>query len=147
MKIELEGFDELEQKLLQMGKEAGQSIDKATSTGAWYVRGRQEAQAPEKNVTTVVKESSDEHSAVYLIGLIPAKWFLRFFEYGAQPHEITGAPLKFFGNFGFIQAPKVNHPGMAAQPFVKPSLNRTNSANVSERMKDVFIGFLKRFTI
>ena len=145
MKMELEGFDELEKKFQQMGQEVGRSVDQATKSGAWFVRGRQEARAPEKNVTEVVKETSDNHSAVYWIGLTVKKWFLRFIEFGSQPHEITGEPLAFLGDSGLVVTDKVNHPGMAAHPFIKPSLNRKNSEQVMGRMGKIFWAVIGRF--
>ena len=145
MKLELEGFEELENKLRGMSKEVGQAADKATKSGAWFMCGRQESNAPRKGITHVEKVSSDNHSATYLIGLLQRFWYFLFFETGVQPHEISGDPLVFQGDSGLVITDKVQHTGMAAQPFIRPSIKRKNREQVTARMGKVFMGVIRRF--
>lgn len=58
-------------------------------------------------------------------------WYYVFFEMGATEHEIAGNPLVFEGDNGLVITGGVRHPGMAAQPFLRPVLHEDSPAEAA----------------
>lgn len=60
------------------------------------------------------------------IGPDPDHWYGRLLETGANAHTITareGKVLMFYVGGQLVSAKEVHHPGMAAQPFLRPALD------------------------
>jgi len=60
------------------------------------------------------------------------KWWFRYFETGTTRHEITGAPLVFEGDAGLVIIGGVNHPGMAAKPWLRPAFDEKQNEAVAK---------------
>jgi HK97 gp10 family phage protein len=126
----LKGGDELKVKLQEMGSAAKgilvESVEKGAKVLADDIRSR--APGPEIGVE-VVKAS--KYAATANVGPDKSHWYYRFFETGVQPHTITG-PLAFQGRDGEVVIGGVDHPGMAARPFMRPAFD-----SKQDRARDV----------
>ena len=58
-------------------------------------------------------------------------WYAHFQEYGTAPHVIAALPGKFL-NVGGRPVKRVNHPGTAAQPFMRPAVDEQLPAVLEE---------------
>lgn len=144
MKVELEGFKELEDLLLGMGEEVSRSTKDATENGAKIADKHISQMAPRSDAIGYKVEKVENHRVTYLIGLVKKFWYLQFLETGAQPHEITGNPMIFEGAAGTVVTKKVQHTGMAAQPFLKPGFRKAKKA-IPEEMGKVFLKAILKF--
>lgn len=145
--VVVEGFEELREQLIQIGKAAGAATQKATEEGALVVQAEADRRAPKANVIDVALIESKLHRAVFAIGLKAAFWYLKFFESGAQPHEINGNPLVFEGDAGLVITKQVQHSGMAAEPFLVPGLKKKKDAVVAAMgavFRDEILKFVRR---
>ena len=96
--VEIEGFDELHDLLMRMGKAAGDAAREATEAGAKIIEDAAQARAPRPGVIDIELVESKPHRSIFNIGLKKDFWYLRYFESGAQPHEINGSPHIFDGD-------------------------------------------------
>jgi|YNPBryulayer2012_1023412.scaffolds.fasta_scaffold00014_36 HK97 gp10 family phage protein len=115
--IQISGLDELYKKLELTKEEVNARKKAALDAGAKIVGYEADRLAPRPGS---IKTKIDSEEAI--IGFDKDKWYWRFFELGASPHEIEGDPLVFEGDAGLVITNKVNHPGMAARPFLRPAL-------------------------
>lgn len=120
--VQLDGGDAVLRALMRLGVDVGQVLEAAALAGGQVLAVRANADAPEPIVRAEVAER-DTDQAVVDIGLPRDKWYLQFFETGASEHEITGAPLAFEGEDGPVITGRVDHPGMAAEPFLRPAMD------------------------
>mgnify|MGYP001770161594 CR=1 FL=1 len=97
----------------------------AVLEGAQVVADNANSQAPGPHIIAKVTESSSS-GAEASIGPDADHWYYRFFETGAVVHEIEGNPLLWFeGRNGLVRAASAQHPGMPAQPFLRPAHDTT----------------------
>lgn len=115
--IKIEGLDELYRNLEATKDEVAAAKQKALEAGAKIVAVAADQKAPRSGH---IANQVNENEAV--IGFSKDKWYWRFFELGATAHEIRGNPLVFEGDAGLVFTNRVNHPGMAARPFLRPAL-------------------------
>ena len=93
---------------------------RAVLDGAEPIRDAANADAPGPHIKKeLVKVTND--NAIAAVGPEKSKWYYHFFEFGVSAHEIKGSPLVFYGDVGFVVTSSVNHPGMAADPFLEPA--------------------------
>ena len=144
MKVELEGFKELEDLLLGMGTEVSRSTMAATEKGAKIAEKHISQMAPRRDAVGYKVEKVEPHRVTLLIGLINKFWRYQYLETGTQPHEITGSPMIFEGAAGTVVTKKVQHTGMAAQPFLKPGFRKAKKA-IPEAMGKVFMKTILKF--
>lgn len=127
-KIKLEGDQELKRKLEQLkGKARGALLD-AAKAGAEPIQDDAQRDAPGGEPILIGNEKIDGGTAEVDIGFDEEKWFLRFFEFGATAHEITGSPIAFEGENGLVMTGKVDHPGMPAKPFLRPAADNNKDS-------------------
>lgn len=124
--VKLEGADELAARLRKLGADArGDSLRAAALDGARVLRDAANAGAPGPHIEVDAVEVS-ANRAVVEIGPDEEHWHYKFFETGTQPHSIrpaTRKKLKFEVSGEEVFALGVRHPGMAAQPFLRPALD------------------------
>ena len=127
-KFELKGIDDLYKKLdMEKNQEKAMRME-ALETGAKIIADEADSRAPESGFIRVKVKSKEA-----IIGFDKEKWYWRFFELGAKTHEIPYKaktkkkkivkPLVFEGYVGIVRIKSVNHPGMAARPFLRPALD------------------------
>jgi hypothetical protein len=126
VEIEIEGGEELLKALERSYVNADKALDEATLAGGEVVRREANRLAPSPDVEVEVEREGER--AVAKIGPHKDKWYLRFFELGATSHEITGLPLAFEGRAGLVITGRVDHPGMAARPFLRPAIDSKQDA-------------------
>jgi HK97 gp10 family phage protein len=133
--VKLEGAEELIEELRALGVNVKRSVRGAVRAGAKVIQEAAEANArgvtgsSGKHVRIKVSARSKEFVEAE-IGATKKKFQLPFFETGVQPHEITGSPLVFEGDKGLIVIGGVRHPGMPAQPWLRPALDVKRDAAV-----------------
>lgn len=132
--VELENGEKLVQELIQRGKDVEAILGLAANAGAAVVMEIADANAPVPGaVAKETVETTKRAVAIVAIGVESKRWYLQFFETGATEHEIKGSdkPLVFEGDDGKVVTWIVDHPGMGAQPFLRPALDgqKTNATN------------------
>lgn len=120
--IKLEGDKELKRKLDLLGRRAQAALLKAAEAGAQVIETAAEQKAPGPHIV-IGNQKVDGGRAEVDIGPDKEHWHYQFFETGATGHEIKGSPLVFEGEQGLIVTKKVNHPGMPAEPFLRPAID------------------------
>ena len=121
--VKLEGGDELIAALRRMDVNVKSELRAAVSAGAEIVRDAANGLAPGPHIAMQVIKATQTVVEVD-IGPKAEKWYYRFFETGAAPHEIRGkALLAFEGSNGLVVTPVVSHPGIGASPFLRPAMD------------------------
>lgn len=128
--FKLDGDEELLRNLIRLGDAvAGAALGKATLRGADVLEQAAERMAPGPHIETQIIE---EAPGLVVVAIGPDKdhWYYQFSETGASPHEIPttkaqGETILHFegGPDGETFAFKVDHPGMAAAPFLRPAVD------------------------
>lgn len=139
--VTLEGGDELIRKLERMGRNVSRSVDSAAQAGIRVIARDAESRLGDR-IEMELEERSDG-SATYAAGPPKEKWYLQFKEFGAQPHEITGNPLAFQGREGPVITGRVSHPGMAAEPFLRPAFD-SKKGEAIDKVGDVILQAVNR---
>ena len=128
--IKLEGIDELRKKLDQLQSRVDDAMLDAARAGAKVIVDEANSNAPGPHVV-VGNEQTQENEASVEIGPDEEHWYYRFFETGATAHEIKaakGSALAFEGSAGDVITRSVDHPGMAANPFLRPAMEDKEEA-------------------
>lgn len=120
--VKLEGDKELKRKLDLLGRRARAALLKAAEAGADVVETAAEQRAPGPHIA-IGNQKVEGGRAEVDIGPDKEHWHYQFFETGATAHEISGSPLVFEGEQGLIVTKRVNHPGMPAEPFLRPAID------------------------
>ncbi len=124
----VDGGDQLLKELASLGGNVRSSARSAVRAGARVI------QAEAESNTQTLGDGSGKHTAIKIsqrvkgtieamIGPSKRKWWYRYFETGVTAHEITGGPLVFEGDEGLVVIGSVRHPGMAAQPWLRPAFD------------------------
>lgn len=125
-RAEIKGDKEFYKKLRSMSNQMALILEDAAEAGAEVIRNQAIQLAPGPHIETdLVKKT--RHFAEVEIGPDEEHWYYRFFETGAQPHEITPDTrlgLEFPGAAGeMIVRVVASHQGMAARPFLQPAMD------------------------
>lgn len=128
IRVQIEGDKVLLARLKQIGVRVDALLEMAVTAGALIVQeaARENAPGPEIKHETVRKTKRLVEVAV---GPDKKHWHYRFFETGTGAHQITGNPwLVFDGDGGRVRVRSVQHPGMAARPFLRPAIDERQDA-------------------
>lgn len=139
MKIVMEGGEELKAKLRALGQAVVRINREAALAGAEVIEDAAEMRAPGPHISKEVVRA-DENQAEVAIGPDKEHWYYQFTETGATRHEIKaakGGVLAFLGDSGLVITKKVDHPGMAAKPFLRPAMNTQRDA-AKDKAGEVF---------
>ncbi len=138
----IEGGPQLLKEFAALGGNVRSTSRTAIRAGAKIIQAQAEINAqsiatrPGKH--TQIKISQRVRGTIEaMIGPSKRKWFYRFFEMGVTPHEIGGAPLVFEGDEGLVIIGSVQHPGMAAHPWLRPAFD-AKQADAPAAIEDVF---------
>ena len=124
----IEGMDELIGKLQRLGISVSDSLSIAVEAGAQIIADVANDKAPAPHIITDELEKSNTKVTVG-IGPDDPHWYYRYLETGASAHEIKGNPLLAFeGREGIVITHSVQHPGMAARPFLRPAFDEKHKA-------------------
>ena len=147
IKAEMKGLDELRDKLLARAESVRSVAQRAAEAGAGVIQKAADVGAPSpgsvKTRTTVLGRRGQVRVD---IGSDKKHWHHMFFELGADPHEITPRvrrTLKFEVGESEIFARAVQHPGMAAKPFLRPAIDERQEQAVAA-VGDVLRGAVER---
>lgn len=143
--LELTGDRELKSKLDALGVRARAALLDAAKAGAEVIEAAAEPNAPGPFII-IGNEKVEGGVASVEIGPDEEHWYFRFFEFGATQHEIKGSPLVFEGDAGLVVTRKVGHPGMAAEPFLRPAADEKKDA-AKDAAGQVFRAEIERLTI
>jgi len=121
--VHIDGLDEALSALRRAGVSTRPILRGAAQAGADLIAEAARANAPGPEIESDVVESTATAVTVD-VGPTKEKWYYRFFETGAGPHAIKGKPLLVFeGDLGLVRIEAVQHPGMAAEPFLRPAFD------------------------
>jgi len=127
------GEKELNEKLQKLGVKARASLLSATKAGGDVIQEEANRNAPGPHIVMGHEKAQDSQAEVD-IGPDEEHWFYRFFEFGAGAHEIkakTAAALAFQGRSGLVITQAVQHPGMAAVPFLRNAMDSKRDETVA----------------
>ncbi len=125
IRMTIKGDKELLKKIKALGSGVEQVLEPAALAGAEVIKDQANSLAPGPHIETEVTEKS-RTKAKGEIGPDKDHWYYRFFETGTAPHEITpknAGGLQFMGAGELIVRMIVHHPGMAANPFLRPAMD------------------------
>lgn len=131
VRVELQNDKELMAKLRRLSDHTKEVLEAAVTAGAEVMRddARPKAPGPEIEMETVQRRKT---RVVKDIGPIREKWYYRFFEYGtaAGVRTTKKKPFTFRTPDGrLIRTRSINHPGMAAKPFLRPAFDQNSGEN------------------
>ena len=122
VKVVIEGGDELIKALLKTIDNANAVLVAAAKAGADKIADGANEKAPGPEIRSEIAKQKPGHIEVD-IGMPRERWYWQFAETGATSHEITGAPLAFEARGETIVTGRVAHPGMPAEPFLRPAFD------------------------
>lgn len=121
--IKVEGGEELKRLLEKAGQAAKGMLKEAGLAGGEVIQEKAISDAPGPGIWCGVDKIGDNFVEI-AIGPLREKWYYRFFEFGAQPHEIRpderDALLIAGEKFAAVA---YSTGGVAAQPFLRPALD------------------------
>jgi HK97 gp10 family phage protein len=120
--LEIENLDQILRAIDALGLAPKKVIEKATLAAAEVVRDEAENKLGRDGINKKVLRRKGDQVEVG-VGPVKDKWYLRFYETGTQPHEITPKTAKALSISDEDMAARVSHPGMAAKPFLRPALD------------------------
>ena len=102
-----------------------------------------------RSVVRSIKRRRDRRGFYGRVGIHKSVWYAHFIEYGTSPHRIPNKTVgrgrnkqenKGFVAFGGGVFRSVNHPGIAANPFVRRALETKKQAAIDEMTKRLKAG-------
>jgi len=134
--LKLEGGDELIKEMRALGVNVKKSLRGAVRAGAKVIQDAAEENArgvsgQSGKHTRLITSARQPTSVEFSIAPSKKKFFMRFFETGATAHEISGNPIAFEGDRGLVVIGGVHHPGMPAQPWLRPAFDAKGKAAVA----------------
>lgn len=140
----VEGGEELLRRLEKMGLDVTQVLAAAAQAGAQVIADTANGLAPSPNVLIEGDTKGSSKNKVTLnVGPSEEKWYWRFLETGAVGHGISPRSKKalaFEVDGERVLAWAVQHPGMAAKPFLRPAFDKEKdnaTKAVGENIKQV----------
>lgn len=146
LRVELDGEEEIRAILQRIGEAAAQAVADATEAGAEVAVSVAKQRAPGPHIVAEIAKST-VGMAEFDIGPDKEHWYYQFFETGAGRHEIDASvkrALKFSMGSDEVIVRRANHPGMAAEPFLRPALDE-NKESIQAAMGKVFMQTLEKF--
>ena len=135
--VKLVGDKELEKKIMLLATRVNGAVRKGAEAGAKIIEDAAERDAPGPFIASGNEKVIATGTVEISIGPDKEHWEYQFVETGATRHEIAagkkkGAPyLVFEGRKGLVVTKKVQHPGMAARPFLRPAMKQQKDAAVA----------------
>lgn len=142
--VTLEGGDELARQLKKLDGGVKKVLEDATLTGAEIWRSVADANAPVPEIEKETVEKSADRVAVD-VGPNEEHWYLQFFETGTGAHDISPNQAAALLVGGDTFAANVFHPGMAAEPFLRPAADE-NETQAEEALGEVLKEAIDRVT-
>ena len=121
----IEGGAELKAKLQALASGVSGVLQVAAEAGAEVIAAEAERLAPGPHIEMAPGKVTNARAQVF-IGPDDDHWYYKFLETGAGDHEITPATkqaLAFLGAEGPVVAKIVAHPGLDAEPFLRPAID------------------------
>ena len=121
--LHLDGEEELLKSLQALGEEANRVLSDAALAGGKVIRDAANPRAPGPHIEMKIERSSTGFAEA-IVGPDAEHWHYQFSEFGTAAHAVRPdqkEALRFFSESGEVFAMEVQHPGMAAQPFMRPA--------------------------
>jgi len=128
MNVKIVGDAELKRKLDALGARARGALLDAAQAGGEVIQGDANRKAPGPHVV-VGGEKVTGGRAEVSIGPDKDHWYYQFHETGAGGHEIgpkkkrKGKAIAFEGSNGLVVVGGAKHPGIPANPFLRPAMD------------------------
>lgn len=124
MEIRVGGVDELVRALEAHGADVHAALEAILNAGADVVEGALEGNEYGFPIERELVRLDDHGGAMKVGPEKEAAWYAHFIEGGTDPHEIEAQTRQALAFDGHVVA-KVNHPGTAARPFVRPAFDES----------------------
>jgi HK97 gp10 family phage protein len=122
-RVTVVGDQALLRKLKALDADVKAALAKATLAGAEKIADAADALAPAPRIETEIEKKTAGYVTA-AIGPDDKHWYWKFFESGAQSHEIPGPlSIEFEGKLHLVGG--AGHPGMGARPFLRPAFDAT----------------------
>lgn len=125
--VKVIGTEELNRKFRELLSETKKVLQEAAEAGADVMQAAANDKAPGRHIETHVSKRRALWAEVE-IGPDREHWYYQFLEFGAQPHSIgphKARMLRWFDSKGPIFARVVAHPGIPAEPFLRPAFDES----------------------
>lgn len=134
--IRIENLDEVVADLRRAGADAREAVGAAVEAGAAVAAGLATSRAP--GAIEYEMQGDAGSTATAHIGPPKEKWYYKYFEKGTPPHAIKpkGAKALKLVPLGEVFAAGVQHPGMAARPFLRPTVDE-NEGDIRDEVGQV----------
>ncbi len=160
--LRLHGFAALEARLEELPNAlAGKILIPATTAGARVIRDEARRRAPvgkhgpaqlgdhtagnlKRSIVTRVRRRGVATGVTVSIGATKQAWYAHIVEMGAAAHTIVvGKTKKALASGGVFFGRKVDHPGSAPQPFLRPALDTQSQKAIDVLGKRAWAGIAK----
>jgi len=137
--MKLEGADDLLKAFAQMDVQVKKVLKEAGKAGGEVFREAAADNAPGDGIVLVVEKSTQGKIEV-AVGPSKEKWYYRFFETGARPHEIApkGSVLYLPGVGSEFYASASATGGVNAKPFLRPAFDTKQEAALAAFGKTIW---------
>lgn len=121
--VTIQGEKELLRKLRALDGDVKKALGRATLAGAEKIAAAADPLAPAPRIEAALTAERAGYATAD-VGPDDAHWYWKFFETGAQAHEIPG-PLSIEFDDRVHLVGGAAHPGMGARPFLRPAFDAT----------------------
>jgi HK97 gp10 family phage protein len=138
VRAELKGTREAIMRLRKIGADVGKVKKRAAEAGGEVIRGEADRMAPGPHIVMQTKAKGDRVRVD--IGPDDEHWYYKFFETGVGRHDIgpkNSSVLRFIDEGELVFTRLVDHPGMPAQPFLRPALDENVSRVVEAVAREI----------
>ncbi len=133
--VQIKGGEALLRKLKALDADVGKALTRATLAGAEQIADAAAPLAPTPRIAAEVEKAGANYTTVH-VGPPDDKWYWKFIEFGAGPHGIPGPlRLEIEGELRLVAG--ASHPGMSAQPFLRPAWDATAQGEDSRAVRTV----------
>lgn len=137
---EVEGVEQVTASL-RKAQIKGDVLVQMVLAAAGIIEEEASRRAPGPNITKKVVEKKQTRASAE-VGPDADHWYYRFFELGVQPHEVSPQVREALQFIDQSFREHADHPGMAADPFLRPALDQKGDA-AAEAAGEVVMDYLR----
>lgn len=128
--IRVRGVAEVVAALERHGANVEAALETITQAAASVVRERAAVNAGGDLGASMVQETTERKPRRVVVAVGPHKdrWYAKFREFGAKAHPIRAIRAKVLKIEGRFVAGSVGHPGVSADPFLRPAADEAGGA-------------------
>lgn len=132
MRVEIVGLEDVVDALRALGVDMENAVEAIALAAAEPMARTVAAKAPGAIGDAIVTETTEKSKKRVTVSVGPSRkaWIARFVEFGTGAHTVTARKQKALKLYGLgVYRKRVDHPGMPAQPFMRPAFDTGQSAS------------------